>query len=654
MRNKASFFKRMRLMSLVCVMALTGILFSGCPVDPTTYTVTFRTGDGSGTAPAKETVTDGESITLPGQGDMKAPSGKTFTGWKSDSGSTTYEAGAKVAITADTVFIAQWKAGSGGNTYTVSFSAGEGTGTAPAKETVTAGASVTLPAKGDMTAPSGKTFDGWKSGSGSTYEAGAKVAITADTVFTAQWKAGSGGNTYTVSFSAGEGSGTAPASQTVTAGASVTLPQQGALTAPSGKTFAGWKSGSTTYEAGASVVITADTVFTAQWTAGSGGNTYTVSFSTGEGSGTAPVSQTVTAGASVTLPQQGAMAAPAGKTFAGWKSGSDSTYEAGASVTITAATVFTAQWAVTTYSGFYNYPTGRVDNNNGTLTITNTVASQTLLFIDTVGKDNYIGTVGSLSSVKVKLPAEKFYTIVAVDKTTYEEQGLQASQSNVLTHYSNTMAYSVSVTPLVTYGGGTWIFNNNSAYWVQIRKTDMSGNYAVIAPNAQRVSIPIALSTPYDYYVYFYKELKLNGKVIAVVESSDRSQSNTAQVTNAATPYTTNIQATDIPSNIKPAVMVKNNSNKSVRVYYANQQKTNGSLSADFVIVGGASELLTGFEPDDDTTSINFAAVAWESNKFVPESITMQNDKVYEIIIPQNEEVSGITVTEVEASKYYN
>jgi hypothetical protein len=565
----------MRLTSLVLVMALIGILFSGCPVDPTTYIVTFSAGEGSGAAPAKQEVKDGASVTLPGQG--------------------------------------------------------------------------------TMTAPSGKTFAGWKTSGGSTYQAEVSVAINADTEFTAQW---SGGASYTVTFSAGEGSGTAPAKQTITAGASVTLPQQGAMTAPTGKTFAGWKSGSgsTTYEAGASAAITADTVFTAQWTAG-GGASYTVTFSAGEGSGTAPAKQTVTAGASVTLPQQGDMTAPTGKTFAGWKSGSDSTYEAGASAAINADTVFTAQWIAESgdaaYNNFYNYPDGRVDNN-GTLTLTNTVASQTLLFIDTVDKDNYIGTVGSLSSIKVKLPAEKFYTIVAVDKTTYEEQGLKASQSNVLTHYSNTMAYSVSVTPLVTYGGGTWIFNNNTAYWVQIRKTDMSGNYAVIAPNAQRVSIPIALSTPYDYYVYFYKELKLNGKVIAVVESSDRSQSNTAQVANAAEPYTTTIKANDVPSNIKPAVMVKNNSNKSVRVYYATQQKTNGSIGADFVIVGGASELLTGFEPNDDTTSINFAAVAWDSNKAVPVSMSMQNDKVYEIIIPQNENASEITVTEVDASKYYN
>ncbi|MDR0644923.1 MAG: InlB B-repeat-containing protein [Treponema sp.] len=71
--------------------------------------------------------------------------------------------------------------------------------------------------------------------------------------------------TYTVSFSIGEGSGAAPTSQNIKAGVSVTLPGQGAMTAPDGKTFAGWKTGNSTYDAGASVAINADTVFTAQW-----------------------------------------------------------------------------------------------------------------------------------------------------------------------------------------------------------------------------------------------------------------------------------------------------------------------------------------------------------------------------------------------------
>jgi hypothetical protein len=84
------------------------------------------------------------------------------------------------------------------------------------------------------------------------------------------------------------------------------------------------------------------------------------------------------------------------------------------------------------------------------------------------------------------------------------------------------------------------------------------------------------MNTPYDFFVYFSKELKYNGKVVALVETTDRSQANTALVSDANSVYTTTINPVSVPtSSIKPAVMVKNNSSKSVRVYYGGQQKTN-------------------------------------------------------------------------------
>ncbi|MDR2394604.1 MAG: InlB B-repeat-containing protein, partial [Treponema sp.] len=92
--------------------------------------------------------------------------------------------------------------------------------------------------------------------------------------------------------------------------------------------------------------------------------TCTVSYSAGEGSGAAPANQTVAAGTSITLPNQGNMTAPGGKAFAGWKAG-DQTYAAGDSFTVNADASFVAQWdkGGTLYEGFHNYPTGRVDPN---------------------------------------------------------------------------------------------------------------------------------------------------------------------------------------------------------------------------------------------------------------------------------------------------
>ena len=54
------------------------------------------------------------------------------------------------------------------------------------------------------------------------------------------------------------------------------------------------------------------------------------------------------------------------------------------------------------YGGFYNSPTGRVAPNARRLTINNAVASKVFLFNGTVEKENYIGMVSSLGSVKLK------------------------------------------------------------------------------------------------------------------------------------------------------------------------------------------------------------------------------------------------------------
>lgn len=75
---------------------------------------------------------------------------------------------------------------------------------------------------------------------------------------------------YTVSYSLGEytGSGSAPASQTADAGASVTLPDAGVVW--ESHLFTGWKSGGSLYPAGESYTVNADVTFTAQWEAGDG------------------------------------------------------------------------------------------------------------------------------------------------------------------------------------------------------------------------------------------------------------------------------------------------------------------------------------------------------------------------------------------------
>ena len=101
--------ERLILSGRLSAAILTALLLASCPTETEPeYTVSFRVGEGSGSAPASQTVKAGESITLPEQGVMTAPSGKTFVGWKTGGASTTYKPGASVTITADTAFTAQW------------------------------------------------------------------------------------------------------------------------------------------------------------------------------------------------------------------------------------------------------------------------------------------------------------------------------------------------------------------------------------------------------------------------------------------------------------------------------------------------------------------------------------------------------------------
>ena len=99
--------ERLILAGRLSTAILAAILLAACGTE---YTVTFRVGEGSGKPPATKTVTHGDWLTLPDQGAMTAPSGKTFLGWKySDNSTFYYKAWESVEITGDVVFIAHWE-----------------------------------------------------------------------------------------------------------------------------------------------------------------------------------------------------------------------------------------------------------------------------------------------------------------------------------------------------------------------------------------------------------------------------------------------------------------------------------------------------------------------------------------------------------------
>jgi len=156
-------------------------------------------------------------------------------------------------------------------------------------------------------------------------------------------------NTHTVTFSANNGSGTAPGAQNVNAGSSTTLPSGSGLSRD-GYTFGGWNTKEdgtgTNYTAGAAFTpTTASVTLYAKWIA-TAPNTYAVTFNNNGGSAAAPNAQNVTIGANTTLPSYSGT--KSGYTFGGWNTkedGTGTTYAAGATYTPTTASVtLYAKW----------------------------------------------------------------------------------------------------------------------------------------------------------------------------------------------------------------------------------------------------------------------------------------------------------------------
>jgi uncharacterized repeat protein (TIGR02543 family) len=152
-------------------------------------------------------------------------------------------------------------------TYTVTFDGGDGTGTPPASQTVAENTSISLPGKGDLTAPAEKEFNGWKTG-GVSYAAGDSYTVKGNVTFIAQWKAAAQTSTgYTITFDADGGTPATSTETVATSGGNVNaLPANPIKT---GYTFDGWyteKNGGGTAFTAATPVAANITVY-AKWKA---------------------------------------------------------------------------------------------------------------------------------------------------------------------------------------------------------------------------------------------------------------------------------------------------------------------------------------------------------------------------------------------------
>ncbi|MDR3130375.1 MAG: leucine-rich repeat protein [Treponema sp.] len=141
------------------------------------YTITFNSAGGTAVPPIK--ADEGALVDKPAD---PLREGYIFLGWFS-----TADGGELFSwpytLNGNLTMHAQWI-----TQYTITFSVGEGGGSAPASQTVNAENAISLPAQGSMTAPSGKSFAGWKTDGGGTYAAGASYTASGSVTFTAQWK----------------------------------------------------------------------------------------------------------------------------------------------------------------------------------------------------------------------------------------------------------------------------------------------------------------------------------------------------------------------------------------------------------------------------------------------------------------------------------
>jgi hypothetical protein len=192
-------FMKKRLFSggIISVLLVVGLVFAGCDDGSnggnTTFMVSYDAGDGSGTPPTSQNVTSGTTIYLPGQGNMTAPSGKNFTGWRT--GGQNYSVGSSYTVSGNTTFIAQWDTGSsgGGGDTAVTFSSVTANGSSSQSTTqltLTFSQAITGLSASDISLSGVSVTKGTLSGSGPTYTLGISGQTAGGTLTVAVAKSG--------------------------------------------------------------------------------------------------------------------------------------------------------------------------------------------------------------------------------------------------------------------------------------------------------------------------------------------------------------------------------------------------------------------------------------------------------------------------------
>jgi hypothetical protein len=233
------------------------------------FTIAFDANEATGIAPSAQTVNRRALITMPDEGGL-SKGANVFTGWNisKSGGGTTWPPESSYTVTADQTFYAQWA--DPAQVYTVTYDANGASGAPPSPRKAVQNGDIIVADKENLT-NAGKTFAGWNTaaaGTGTNYNAGDTLTVSADITLYAQWIDPSI-QWYTITYHANGASGSPPSARMVNEGASITLPSAGSLSY-SNRTFAGWNTAAngsgTSYAAGDGFTVNANTAFYAQWT----------------------------------------------------------------------------------------------------------------------------------------------------------------------------------------------------------------------------------------------------------------------------------------------------------------------------------------------------------------------------------------------------
>ena len=275
------------------------------------YLVSYDANGGSG-APSSQIKSQGVAINL--SSTVQTRSGYTFIGWSTSATSATasYTAGTSYTVDKNTTLYAVWQ---GGNCYVV-FDANGGSGTVPSKLNVKRGGTVEIP-KSSLSR-NGYYFLGWstsKTATAAVYKGGSTLTLNNSITLYAVWQA----RMWTLTFDKNGGSGSTPAMRKVTHGKTVAV---GNCTLKRDNYyFMGWaedaKASSAKYNSTSSIVMTKDLTLYAVWKP----QTYRLTFSANNGTGSVPATISATYGSNVVIPKCSTVKR-SGYYFLGWATSS--------------------------------------------------------------------------------------------------------------------------------------------------------------------------------------------------------------------------------------------------------------------------------------------------------------------------------------------